>query len=405
MVALGPATTPVGLPPAKVALAAFCIDRSPVTNEQYKAYIDASSHPNPRPVRSDRPGSASIWTENRFPPEFARQPVVNVTWQSAQAYCVSKRARLPSEAEWEYAARGTAARTYPWGNDPPTPSLANFGKTWEGPRTIAPIAQHARSASPSGLSDMAGNIWQWTSSLLKPMPYDADDGREELGLPGERVARGGSWESPADDLKVTARLGLPPSEADITVGFRCARSLVDRSRPFTTRQGPRVKFNVPPGWSVVEQYRQDPVLKQFRAVDMIGYVNGNLDVALTVRTEPSEGDALEEFAADYAGDNKTVAVRFYRYNGQVYYAMNRPPKVEAKSMRTVAGERALGLVYTADLMPLGLNIPAIDGHAKVKELVIKRGKDMILFSMQSTHSQFDRDERIFEQFAATISWP
>ena len=133
------------------------------------------------------PPSNSYWDKETL----ARWPVTHVTWQQASQYATWKGSRLPTEAEWEKACRSTDARIYPWGDELPTNKLANFNYN-EG--TVTYVGNYVDGQSPYGLLDMAGNVWEWTSSQFQEYPYEADDGREEptgdAGAPRARTLRG-----------------------------------------------------------------------------------------------------------------------------------------------------------------------------------------------------------------------
>jgi len=171
-------------PQHRVYVSEFYIARCPVTNVQYAAFVKATKHKAP-----------GHWENGRVPSSKENGPVVYVTWHDAVAFCewlsreTDRNFRLPAEAEWEKAARGTDGRIYPWGNEQPTAELCNFTNNVRG---TTPVGRYSpRGDSPYGCADMAGNVWEWTQSLYKGYPYDPGDGRENLeagGAPG--VARG-----------------------------------------------------------------------------------------------------------------------------------------------------------------------------------------------------------------------
>jgi len=161
------------LPQHTVYLPEFRISRMPVTNGQYKMFVDATGHRAPE-----------HWAEGMK----HDHPVVYVTWDDAQDFCQWAGVRLPTEAEWEKAARGTDGRIYPWGDNPPHDTLCNFGYTKNG---TTPVGSYLKGASPYGVLDMAGNVWEWTNSLYWGYPYNASDGREASQIRTARSLRGG----------------------------------------------------------------------------------------------------------------------------------------------------------------------------------------------------------------------
>jgi formylglycine-generating enzyme required for sulfatase activity len=152
------------------------------------------------------------------------QPVVGITWYEAAAYCrwlsvqTGDNYRLPSEAEWEKAARGTDGRIYPWGNQSPDETRANF----EFGHTM-PVESYPAGASPYGVLDMAGNVLEWTRSKYRAYPYAPNDGREKGSKPEEKqfTLRGGSWYHNRTYVRCAARYGgYPGSGGDLIRGFR-----------------------------------------------------------------------------------------------------------------------------------------------------------------------------------------
>jgi eukaryotic-like serine/threonine-protein kinase len=168
--------------------------------------------------KCDQPSNTDYFSNSRY----ANHPVVTVDWNMANAYCSWADRRLPTEAEWEKAARGTDGRIYPWGNDAPNDTLLNYNQNVGG---TTEVRNYPSGKTIYGAYDMAGNVWEWVSSLHKPYPYDATDGREDMSSSGDRVLRGGSWGGDDDFARSASRNRLDPSYANDDIGFRCARSL------------------------------------------------------------------------------------------------------------------------------------------------------------------------------------
>jgi len=164
----------------------YYLARTPVTNAQYAAFVQASGHRHPE-----------HWKGGKAPEGKRDHPVVNVSWYDAEAYCkwlakvTGKAYGLPSEAEWEKGARGSDGRIYPWGDEWDS-ERCNSREGDE--RGTTPVGAYPRGASPYGLLDMAGDVWEWTRSFVRGYPYDPADGREDPGGGRHRVLRGGSWD-------------------------------------------------------------------------------------------------------------------------------------------------------------------------------------------------------------------
>ena len=205
-------------PAHKVYLDAFWIDQAEVTNKMYKQCVDAN--------KCDMPTDTSSYTHPNYfgNSEFDNYPVMYVDWNMANAYCSWAGRRLPTEAEWEKAARGTNAFTYPWGNDVPNSNLLNYN---DNVGDSTQVGAYPDGASIYGALDMAGNVEEWVSSLYKPYPYNANDGRENLSSPvlrGDlRVVRGGTWLYGGYYARSASRLWDVRTSSDSPIGFRCSR--------------------------------------------------------------------------------------------------------------------------------------------------------------------------------------
>jgi len=202
-------------PPHQVYLDSFLIDTYEVTVGQYATFLkEGGGHP------------PSDWEAmNRL--AHQKRPVSNVDWSDAAAYCKWAGKRLPTEAEWEKAARGTDGRLYPWGNEPPTLRHANFGQT--GPinhGALSPVGSFEEGKSPYGLYDMAGNAWEWVSDWYDDNYYKASPPRNPEGpsMGGFKVIRGGSWNSSSRVLRSSDRYWDPPTfRSQYFPGFRCVK--------------------------------------------------------------------------------------------------------------------------------------------------------------------------------------
>lgn len=201
----------------------FFMDKTEVTNAEYQKFVDATGHEAP-----------PIWNGNHFPAGQDAYPVTDVTWEDATAFAQWAGKRLPTEEEWEFAARGTdEKRLYPWG-DKPNPGVANVKGSGES--KLMPVGQFPAGASPSGALDMIGNAWEWTASDLKAYPGGKLPTPIE-GYSNLKVIRGGSYETTPEQTTVTYRRGWPATRRDwppevepdkinyTRTGFRCAKDV------------------------------------------------------------------------------------------------------------------------------------------------------------------------------------
>jgi serine/threonine protein kinase len=204
----------------KVHLDAFYLDRTPVTNRQFKAFVDVTGY---RPKDAER--FLSHFRFGKIPPGQEQHPVTYVSWEDARAYAQWAGKRLPTEAEWEKAARGTDGRKYPWGRADPGAHRAHYGNARSGP---VPVGSFPEGASPYGILDLAGNIWEWCEDFDDPSFYlDGPEHNPRNTRRGERallVMRGGSFMYEARSLRCFARRSLEAHYRFADGGFRCART-------------------------------------------------------------------------------------------------------------------------------------------------------------------------------------
>ncbi|MCI0420119.1 MAG: formylglycine-generating enzyme family protein [Acidobacteria bacterium] len=198
-------------PARRIFVSAFYLDEHEVTNEQYLAFVKATRHAAPY-----------NWPKGKLPAGKEKFPVVDVSWAEATAYCRWAGKRLPTEAEWERAARGLVeGKKYPWGDDLPTKDNSRFDSL-DGPGEV-------RQFKPNyfGVYDTAGNVWEWCSDWYAKDYYESAPPRDPLGPNGGlyRVLRGGSWADEPKFLTCAHRSWARPVERSPNIGFRCAQSL------------------------------------------------------------------------------------------------------------------------------------------------------------------------------------
>ena len=201
-------------PETSVFLDTFSIDKYETTNRRYSEFVQQTGHRAP----TSRYGGMDAF-------QLPALPVVYVSWDDAVAFCEWEGKRLPTEAEWEKAARGTQGVAWPWGNDVWS-GLANVKGTQDGVKYTSQIGDFKHDRSMYGVADMAGNVREWVAGWYDQHAYRIREGDPDV-QPGEntmRVLRGGSWADSLENARVTGRFKMLPRYRDTAIGFRCAKS-------------------------------------------------------------------------------------------------------------------------------------------------------------------------------------
>ncbi|HMU30725.1 MAG: formylglycine-generating enzyme family protein [Nitrospira sp.] len=201
-------------PVHRVLVKAFYLETHEVTVARYAAFLMSQ--------KADPPFK---WNEATSGAHESK-PVAGVNWYDARDYCRWIGRRLPTEAEWELAARGTEGRMYPWGDAQPTRSHANAGHTkWHGYDTLTNVGQFELGKTPNGVYDLAGNLWEWVADWYDATYYQFSQ-RENPSGPSAgplRALRGGAWNNDAKTIRSANRAGYAPDARRNDVGFRCAK--------------------------------------------------------------------------------------------------------------------------------------------------------------------------------------
>jgi formylglycine-generating enzyme required for sulfatase activity len=204
-----------------VFLDAYYIDAFEVTNGRYREFVRETGH---RPPQHPTDPSRNLWRGTIMPESIADRPVINVDWHDADAYCRWTGRRLPTEAEWEKAARGTDDRRFPWGNVEPTHKHLNFNQRWQGENTLMPVGSYEAGKSPFGVYDMAGNVWEWVADWYDAYYYEKSPARNPKGpeTGTHKVLRSSGWEVETPLVRSVTRVKSDPLNRNHSTGFRCA---------------------------------------------------------------------------------------------------------------------------------------------------------------------------------------
>lgn len=207
-------------PERRIYLDAYHIDRYEVTNFHYQQFVLATGH--------RKSGPPSRYAKNMSKMRGINQPVVYVSWDDAETYCRWKGKRLPTEAEWEKAMRGTDGRLWPWGHQLDW-SASNRAHVNDGYEATAPVGSFAKDVSPFGVADGAGNVLEWVADWYGEDVYRSSENHNPRGPEHGtfRVMRGGGYTTTGVDVRVTSRSKMVPDFRDETIGFRCAKSVAE----------------------------------------------------------------------------------------------------------------------------------------------------------------------------------
>jgi formylglycine-generating enzyme required for sulfatase activity len=177
--------------------------------------------------------SKGIWKGNMMPESITDLPVINVDWHDGEAYCRWAGKRLPTEAEWEKAAKGPNDWRFPWGDVEPTVEHANFNQTWRGEATLVQVGIYEKGKSPYGIYDVAGNVWEWVADWYEADYYHKSPTRNPQGpeTGKYKAVRSSGWQGETPQVRVFTRIKSLPTDRNNSTGFRCAQDIPTPATP------------------------------------------------------------------------------------------------------------------------------------------------------------------------------
>ncbi len=206
-------------PRHKVYLDAYAIDRYEASGRDFERYLEANPKQHP---------TITGWFDRKIRPDMAQRPVFGLTWKRCRDYCIWKGKRLPTEAEWERAAAGLQSRLYPWGDELPDPSRANFNRCCfiQKGLVLSEVSENPLGKTPEGVFNLAGNVAEWVhdwydKNYYKVSPYKNPQGPERGKY---HTIRGGAWNSLPGYLRSSSRYGYNDANDFYGIGCRCAQS-------------------------------------------------------------------------------------------------------------------------------------------------------------------------------------
>ena len=200
----------------------FYIDKYEVTNGRYLQFITDTGHRTPQHPSDPSKG---LWQGNTMPESVVDLPVINVDWYDAKSYCEWAEKRLPTEAEWEKAAKGPNDWRFPWGDLEPTDRHLNYNQVWRGEATLVPVGIYEAGKSPYGAYDMAGNVWEWVADWYDPQYYSNSPASNPKGptTGTHKVLRSSGWQVETPQVRIFTRIKMDPLGRNNSTGFRCAK--------------------------------------------------------------------------------------------------------------------------------------------------------------------------------------
>lgn len=208
-----------------VFIDSFYMDIYEVTNGRYLQFVTDTGHRVP-----EHPTDASrgLWQGNMMPESVTDLPVINVDWFDSQAYCEWAGKRLPTEAEWEKAAKGANDWRFAWGDVEPTTEHANFNQpAWRGESTLVQVGMYEKGKSPYGIYDVAGNVWEWVSDWYEVDYYSHSPTHNPQGpeTGKDKTLRSSGWQGETPQMRVFTRIKSVPTDRNDSTGFRCAQTI------------------------------------------------------------------------------------------------------------------------------------------------------------------------------------